>query len=140
MSKPHPSGEFTAKAYRFALEDAKLSPEAVNLISAYGNGTPINDSYETMVIKQVFGKRAYDIPVVSIKSMLGHPLGASGAQQLAGAILAFEEGVIHPTINYSESDPECDLDYVPNKHRRNGSINIIMCNSIGFGAKIAQLL
>lgn len=137
MSKPYASGDFFANAYRLVLKDAKV--DRVDLISAYGNATPINDSYETMVIKKVFGEQAYKIPVVSIKSMLGHPLGASGAQELAGAILALEQGIIHPTINYDVPDPECDLDYVPNISRR-GNINVVLCSSLAFGGKNSALI
>ena len=134
MAKPHPSGEYTAEALRLAISNAGLSPQDIDLYSAYGNGTPINDSYETMVVKKVFGKRAYDLPVVSIKSMLGHPLGASGAQEVAGIIQAITEGYIHPTTNYEIPDPECDLDYVPNQGRHQ-KVKTALCNSIAFGAK-----
>ena len=139
MAKPLPSGEYTAEALRLAIRDSKLTPEDIDMYSAYGNGTSLNDSYETMVIKKVFGKRAYKIPVVSIKSMIGHPLGASGAQQLAGVILAFEQGIVHPTINYESPDPECDLDYVPNKFRKQ-EIRTAICNSIAFGAKNSAIV
>ena len=139
MAKPHPSGECTVEAIKRAIADANLLPKDIDLYSAYGNGTPINDSYETAVVKKVFGKRAYEFPIVSIKSMLGHPLGASGAQQLAGAILSIEEGYIHPTINYEVPDPECDLDCVPNIGRE-GNVKVAICNSIAFGAKNAALV
>jgi len=134
MAKPHPSGEYTAEALRLAIKDAELTPQDIDLYSAYGNGTPINDSYETAVVKKVFGARAYDIPVVSIKSMLGHPLGASGAQEVAGVIPALTEGYVHPTTNYEIPDPECDLDYVPNVGREQ-KVKAALCNSIAFGAK-----
>ncbi len=139
MAKPIPTGQYTSEALRLAIKDAKLDSKDVDLYSAYGNGTPINDSYETMVVKQVFGKRAYEIPVVSIKSMIGHPLGASGAQQVAGVLLAIQEGIVHPTINYEIPDPECDLDYVPNECRKK-KVDIAICNSIAFGAKNAALV
>lgn len=139
MAKPHPSGEYTAEAIRLAIQDAGLTPNDIDMYSAYGNGTPINDSYETSVIKKVFGSRAYKIPVVSIKSMLGHPLGASGAQELAGVLLAIKEGFVHPTINQEVPDPECDLDYVPNKGRTM-KVRTALCNSIAFGAKNSALV
>ena len=139
MAKPYPSGEYTAEALRLAIKDAGLTPQDIDLYSAYGNGTPINDSYETAVVKSVFGRRAYEIPVVSIKSMLGHPLGASGAQELAGVLLAIEEGYVHPTTNYEVPDPECDLDYVPNKGRQQ-KVRAAICNSIAFGAKNSALV
>ena len=139
MAKPHPSGEFTARAIQIALEDAEIQPEAVDLFEAYGNGTPVNDSYETAVVKKVFGKHAYNLAMPSIKSMLGHPLGASGAQQLAATLMAFKEGIVHPTINYEMPDPECDLDYVPNKARKS-SVHLAVCSSIAFGAKNSALV
>jgi len=139
MAKPHPSGEYTAEALRLAIQDADLKPDDIDLYSAYGNGTPINDSYETMVVKKVLGKRAYEIPVVSIKSMLGHPLGASGAEEVAGVLLAMTDGYVHPTINYEVPDPECDLDYVPNQGRQQ-KVRAALCNSIGFGAKNSALV
>lgn len=139
MAKPHPSGEYTAEALRLAIKDAGLTLQDVDLYSAYGNGTPINDSYETAVVKKVFGARAYDIPVVSIKSMLGHPLGASGAQEIAGVIPALTEGYVHPTTNYELPDPECDLDYVPNVGRKQ-KVKAALCNSIAFGAKNAAVV
>ena len=139
MAKPDPSGEYTAEALKLAIKDAGLSPRDIDLYSAYGNGTPINDSYETAVVKKVFGERAYEIPVVSIKSMLGHPLGASGAQELAGVLLAIQESYIHPTINYEVPDPECDLDYVPNQGRQQ-KVKTAICNSIAFGAKNAAIV
>lgn len=139
MAKPAPSGKYTAEALRLAIKDADLEPKDIDLYSAYGNGTPVNDSYETKVVKKVFGERAYEIPVVSIKSMLGHPLGASGAQQLGGILLAFSEGFIHPTINFESPDPECDLDYVPNRGR-SANVRTAICNSIAFGAKNSALV
>ncbi len=139
MAKPHPSGEFTAQAIQNALNDAGVQPNQIDLFEAYGNGTPINDNYETGVVKKVFGQHAYKLMMPSIKSMLGHPLGASGGQQLAGAILAFRESIVHPTINYEIPDPECDLDYVPNKYRER-NVDFAICSSIAFGAKNSALI
>ena len=134
MAKPHPSGEFTARAIELALEDAEIRPRQVDIFEAYGNATPVNDSYETAVVKKVFGEHAHKLLMPSVKSMLGHPIGAAGSQQLAAALLALNEGVIHPTINYEVPDPECDLDYVPNQARK-GHFTIAVCNSLAFGAK-----
>jgi len=139
MAKPHPSGEYTARAIHEALEDGGIGPEEVDLFEAYGNATPINDSYETAVIKKVFGKHAYQMVVPSVKSMLGHPIGAAGAQQLAAALLALNEGFVHPTINYEVPDPDCDLDCVPNQGRE-GRFKIAVCNSLAFGAKNAAIV
>ena len=139
MAKPHPSGDFTAQAIQLSIDDAGIPANSVDLFEAYGNGTPLNDSYETGVIKKVFGEHAYKLMVPSIKSMLGHPLGASGGQQLAAAIMAFQEGIVHPTINYEVPDPECDLDYVSNSSR-SCKVDIALCSSIAFGAKNSALI
>lgn len=139
MSKPHPSGEYTAKAIQIALEDGDISPQEVDLFEAYGNATPVNDSYETAIVKKVFGKHAYEMVVPSVKSMMGHPIGAAGGQQLAAALFALHEGYIHPTINYELPDPECDLDCVPNTGR-GGNFKVAACNSLAFGGKNACLI
>jgi len=139
MSKPHPSGDYTAAAIRAALADAGLNTTDIDIFEAYGNATPINDSYETAVIKKVFGEHAYKLVVPSVKSMLGHPIGAAGAQQVAAVLLALAEGFIHPTINYEVPDPDCDLDCVPNQGR-DGEFNAAICNSLAFGSKNAAII
>lgn len=139
MSKPHPSGEGTAGAIQLALQDARLEPTAVDVFEAYGNATPVNDSYETGVVKKVFGEHARKVKMPSVKSMLGHPIGAAGAQQVSAALLALNEGILHPTINYQVPDPECDLDYVPNQAQE-GHFKVAVCNSLAFGAKNASLV
>jgi len=139
MAKPHPSGEQTVRAIQIALQDAAIQPEEVDVFEAYGNATPINDSYETAVVKKVFGKHAYKLAMPSVKSMLGHPIGAAGAQQMAAALLALSEGVLHPTINYEVPDPECDLDYVSNTARE-GKFRVAVCNSLAFGAKNSAII
>lgn len=139
MAKPHPSGTHTARAIAQALAVAGIDSQDVDLFEAYGNGTPVNDSYETGVVKRVFGKHAYNVCVPSIKSMLGHPLGASGAQQVGAAMLAFQENVVHPTINYEVPDPECDLNYVPNEAEKK-EVDVAVCSSIAFGAKNAAII
>ena len=139
MSKPHPSGDYTVAAIRAALADAGLNTTDIDIFEAYGNATPINDSYETAVIKKVFGEHAYKLAVPSVKSMLGHPIGAAGAQQVAAVLLALAEGFIHPTINYEVPDPDCDLDCVPNQGRA-GEFNAAICNSLAFGSKNAAII
>jgi|SRR3989338_2963756 len=134
MSKPHPSGDYTSLAIELALEDANIKPEEVDIFEAYGNATPVNDSYETAIVKRVFGEHAYKLVMPSSKSMLGHPIGAAGGQQLAAVLLALHEGFIHPTINYEVPDPECDLDCVPNIGRK-GDFKVAVCNSLAFGGK-----
>ncbi len=139
MTKPEPTGGQAIRALRLALEDAKIKPEDVEYINAHGTSTPLNDKNETFVIKEVFGKHAHKIPVSSIKSMIGHLIGAAGSVELIGALMALEEGIIPPTINYKTPDPDCDLDYVPNKSRQK-DIKVILKNSFGFGGKNSAIV
>jgi 3-oxoacyl-[acyl-carrier-protein] synthase II len=132
LTAPEPSGEGIARAIRLALEDAGVSPDAVDYINAHGTGTPLNDVVETRGIKQAFDKRAYEIPLSSNKSMIGHCLGSAGGIEAVGTLLSLQEGVIPPTINYATPDPECDLDYTPNEARQK-EIHIAVSNSFAFG-------
>ena len=117
----------------------RISINEIDYINAHGTGTPLNDSTETLAIKKIFGKKAYKIPVSSIKSMIGHLIGASGAVEIAGIIAMFRDNFIAPTINLSKPDPECNLDYVPNTARKQ-SINIALKISMGFGGQNACLI
>ena len=139
ITAPAPEGEGAVRAIRAALKDADLTPDRIDYINAHGTSTLLNDKYETMAIKTVFGERAKQIPVSSTKSMIGHLLGATGAVELIATILSMNKGVIPPTINYETPDPECDLDYVPNKARQQ-EVNIAMSNSFGFGGHNAILI
>lgn len=139
MSRPLPSGKYSVEAMNLALLDAMIHPEEVDYINAYGNATPINDSYETMVIKKVFSKHAYELMVSSTKSMIGHAIGACGAGGVAAALLAISEGIVHPTINYENPDPDCDLNYVANEARRYET-KIALCNTLAFGSKNAVMI
>lgn len=139
MSKPYPSGEDAASAIRAALIDSELAIGEINIFEAYGNSTPINDSYETKIVKRVFGEYARKILMPSIKSMLGHPIGAAGAAQAAALLMAFNQEFIHPTINYELPDPDCDLDYVPN-YGRKGKFYAGICNSLAFGGKNSAIV
>jgi len=139
MSRPLPSGKYSVQAIRLALMDAMIQPDEVDYFNAYGNATPINDSYETMVIKKAFGEHAYKLMVSSIKSMIGHSIGACGAGGVAASLMAISKGIVPPTINYEVQDPECDLDYVPN-HARIAEVNVALCNTLAFGAKNAVLV
>ncbi len=132
ITAPCVDGEGAVKCMLRALEDAKLSPDEVDYINAHGTSTKLNDAVETLVIKKVFGERAYKIPVSSTKSMIGHPLGAAGAIEAVATIMTIHTGIIHPTINYENPDPECDLDYVPNEARKK-EVNVAISNSFGFG-------
>jgi len=136
---PERNGEGMAKVMSKALENVGISPEEVDYINAHGTSTVLNDVYETRAIKKVFGKRAYDIPVSSTKSMLGHTLGAAGAVEGAVTVKSIQEGIVTPTINYTTRDPDCDLDYVPNKSRKH-DINIAISNSFGFGGHNSVLV
>ena len=132
ITAPCVDGEGAVKCMLSALEDAKLSPDEVDYINAHGTSTKLNDAAETLAIKKVFGERAYKIPISSTKSMIGHLLGAAGAIEALATIMTIHTGIIHPTINYENPDPECDLDYVPNDARKK-EVNVAISNSFGFG-------
>ena len=136
---PDPEGRGAARAMEEAIAHSHIAPESVQYISAHGTGTVINDSVETLAIKKVFGDYAYELPVSSIKSMLGHPASAASALEAIACNLAIQAGVIPPTINYEEQDPCCDLDYVPNTARRT-EVNVAMNNSHAFLGSNASVL
>lgn len=136
---PERDGEGMARVMRKALENSFVSLEEVDYINAHGTSTVLNDMYETSAIKKVFGDRAYKIPISSTKSMLGHTLGAAGAIEAIVTIKSIYEGIITPTINYTSPDMDCDLDYVPNKSRKQ-DINVAISNSFGFGGHNASLV
>ena len=139
LVQPHPDGIGAGKAMSRALDNAQIEPFEVNYINAHGTSTPINDRSETAAIKMVFGKLAYDIPVSSTKSMIGHSLGASGSLEAIACVKSIQDGILHPTINQEDSDPECDLDYIPNTARES-KIDIAISNSFGFGGQNACLV
>jgi 3-oxoacyl-[acyl-carrier-protein] synthase II len=139
MTASHPEGEGAARAMRLALEDAGLRPEDVSYISAHGTGTPTNDRFETLAVKKVFGEAAYRVPVSSVKSMLGHTMGAASAIETAICALAVDRGRIPPTINYETPDAACDLDYVPNQAREL-QVDVAMNNAYAFGGNNASLI
>lgn len=138
ITAPSPSGEGARRCMLAALTSAGLSPEDVDYVNAHGTSTPANDANETCAIKGALGERAYQIPVSSVKSMIGHLLGAAGAVETVATALALYHQTVPPTINYEEPDPECDLDYVPNKPRE-ASIEVALKNSFGFGGQNACL-
>jgi 3-oxoacyl-[acyl-carrier-protein] synthase II len=139
MTASHPEGEGPARAMAMALADAGLLPEQVSYISAHGTGTPTNDRLETLAVKRAFGEAAASVPMSSVKSMLGHTMGAASALEAAVCCLAIAEGWVPPTINYQHKDPDCDLDYVPNEARRM-RVAVAMNNAYAFGGVNASVI
>jgi 3-oxoacyl-[acyl-carrier-protein] synthase II len=138
ITAPAPGGEGGARAMKLALEDGGLKPEDIDYINAHGTSTEYNDKFETMAIKEVFKDHAYQLAVSSTKSMTGHLLGAAGGIEAIFTVLAIKEGILPPTMNYETPDPDCDLDYVPNKARKR-EIKAALSNSLGFGGHNATL-
>jgi 3-oxoacyl-[acyl-carrier-protein] synthase II len=139
MTTPAPNGEGAARCMSMALKDAGLQPTDMGYINAHGTSTKFNDENETAAIKTVFGNHAYKIPVSSTKSMTGHLLGAAGGVEAVISVLAITRGVLPPTINLENHDPECDLDYIPNKARQ-AQVDVAMSNSFGFGGTNACII
>jgi 3-oxoacyl-[acyl-carrier-protein] synthase II len=132
ITAPHPDGVGAVMAMRQALRDARLDPSAIDYVNAHGTSTELGDVAETKAIKQVFGEHARRLAISSTKSMVGHLLGASGAVEMIATVLSIQEGVVHPTINYTTPDPDCDLDYIPNTPREK-KVRWAISNSFGFG-------
>jgi 3-oxoacyl-[acyl-carrier-protein] synthase II len=139
MVQPSPDGKQAARAVEMSLQDAGISHQEIDYINSHGTSTPLNDKMETKVIKDVFGERAYKIPINATKSMIGHTLGAAGALEVIVSALAIQNQFLHPTINYEFPDPDCDLDYVANGGRA-AEVNCLLTNSYGFGGKNSALI
>jgi len=139
ITSPDPEGKALGAAMTGVLKEARLQPEDVSYINAHGTSTPYNDKFETGAIKKAFGDAAYRLAVSSTKGMTGHLLGAAGGIESAVCALAIRDGKIPPTINYTDPDPDCDLDYVPNTMRE-AEVKVSMCNNLGFGGHNATLL
>lgn len=139
MSAPMPEGEGAARCMHMAMKHAKVNPEEVDYINAHGTSTPIGDMCETKAVKRAFGERAKKLAVSSTKSMTGHLLGAAGAVEMAACVMALRDGILPPTINLDHPDPECDLDYVPNKAREQ-KVKVAISNSFGFGGHNSSVL
>ncbi|HXG37675.1 MAG TPA: beta-ketoacyl-ACP synthase II [Bacteroidota bacterium] len=139
ITEPAPGGEGAVRSMRMAIRDAGLQPEEVQYINTHGTSTPVGDKSETAAIKTVFGEHAYKMAINSTKSMIGHLLGAAGAVEAIATILSVQRNKVHPTINQEEPDPECDLNYIPNK-AQDWEINAAISNTFGFGGHNASLL
>lgn len=138
MTSPGPNGEGGARAMKMCLRSAGLKPEDVDYINAHGTSTPLNDKLETEAIKTVFGEHAYKLAISSNKSMIGHLIGAAGGVEAVATVKTLQEGKIPGTMNLTDPDPECDLDYVPNAARE-ARVNVAMSNSLGFGGHNATI-
>ena len=139
ITEPDPEGKALGKAIRDALQMGMVRPEEIDYINPHGTSTPLNDRVETRVIKEIFGKQAYRIPISSTKSITGHMMGAAGGVEAIAVVLSLDRGLIHQTKNYEFPDPECDLDYVPGQARRT-EIRMALSTSAGFGGVNSVLL
>ncbi len=139
ITDSHPDGRGAIAAIKKALHDAAMTPADVDYINAHGTSTQVNDSVETKAIKEAFQERAYQTPVSSNKSIMGHLIAAAGAVELIASLMTIRDGVIAPTLNYENPDPDCDLDYVPNVAREK-KVGVVLSNSFGFGGQNIALI
>lgn len=141
ITAPSEDGDGLMRAVRMAFDSAGMTAADIDVVSAHGTSTPLNDKVETVALKTLLGERAYDVPVSSVKSMIGHLLGASGAAAALGSCMSIQTGIVTPTINLQTPDPACDLDYVPNTARTlPGGVGSVLLNSAGFGGHNAALV
>jgi 3-oxoacyl-[acyl-carrier-protein] synthase II len=141
ITEPDPTGQNPARAMQMAMSDAGVTANDIGYINAHGTSTPLGDASETRVIKLALGEeQAIETPISSTKGATGHTLGASGAVEAIFTALAVQRGVVPPTINYEEADPECDLDYIPNESREVSDLRYGMSNSFGFGGHNASIV
>ncbi len=139
LTDSHDEGRGAIACMKDALADAGLSPDQIDYVNAHGTSTAVNDSVETLAIKRTFGEGAYNLPISSTKSMMGHLIAAAGSVEAIVCLLAIRDGILPPTINLENPDPECDLDYVPNKARRK-HVDVALSNSFGFGGQNITLI
>lgn len=139
VTMPDETGSGAIRVMQRAIKDAGITPDQIGYINAHGTSTPYNDKFETLAIRQVFGERAYQIPVSSTKSMTGHALGAAGGLEAVFSVKAIVENTLPPTINYTTPDPDCDLDYIPNEARE-AKVDYVLSNNFGFGGTNACLI
>jgi 3-oxoacyl-[acyl-carrier-protein] synthase II len=135
-----PEAGGATRSMRWALESAHVNIDEIQYINAHGTSTQANDAMETLAIKKVFGEQAYNIPISSTKSMIGHALGAAGALEIIACVQTLLDQILHPTINYQTPDPDCDLDYVPNKAREVKGLTTVLSNSFGLGGQNASIV
>lgn len=140
VAAPDPDGGGAKRSMQWALDDARVDPSAVEYINAHGSSTQANDAIETAAVKHVFGEGAYQIPVTSTKSMIGHAMAGCGSLEISACLMTLEREILHPTVNYESPDPACDLDYVPNVARDAPGIRTIMSNSFGLGGQNASII
>jgi 3-oxoacyl-(acyl-carrier-protein) synthase len=139
ITAPEPTGVREARIMREAIEESGIKVSEVDYINAHGTGTPLNDKVETLSIKNVFGQRAYSIPISSIKSSVGHCLGSAGAIEAVASVLSLMHQFLPPTLNHEKGDKECDLDYVPGKYRET-KVGVVLSNSFAFGGNCTTLV
>ncbi len=139
ITQPDPEGKGLSMAMKRAMASAGAAPESIDYINAHGTSTPYNDKFETLAIKNVFGERARSLPISSTKSMTGHLLGAAGGIESVICVKAIEKGIVPPTMNLVEPDPDCDLDYVPN-NAREARVRAVLSNNLGFGGQNAAVV
>jgi 3-oxoacyl-[acyl-carrier-protein] synthase II len=139
ITQPDPEGKGLSMAMKRALASSKVASESVDYINAHGTSTPYNDKFETLAIKKVFGEHARKVAISSTKSMTGHLLGAAGGIESVISVKTIQTGEIPPTINLTEPDPECDLDYVPNV-KRSAKVKTVLSNNLGFGGQNAAVV
>jgi 3-oxoacyl-[acyl-carrier-protein] synthase II len=140
VTDSHPDGRGAIACMELAVRDSGIPRDQIGYINAHGTSTQVNDKAETIAVKKIFGERAYQIPVSSSKSMLGHLIAAAGAVELITSVMALRRGVLPPTINYEHPDPECDLDYIPNEAREKRGVKHALSNSFGFGGQNISLI
>lgn len=140
VAAPDPEGGGARRAMQWALDDAKVNPSEVEYINAHGSSTVANDAIETAAVKHIFGEDAYNIPVTSTKSMIGHAMAGCGSLEISACLMTLEREILHPTLNYETPDPACDLDYVPNEARAVPGIRTVMSNSFGLGGQNASVI
>lgn len=140
VAAPNPDGAGARRAMQWALDDAHINADEIQYINAHGTSTQANDKIETLAIKHVFGENAYNIPISSTKSMIGHAMAGCGALELSACLMSLKNKILHPTINYETPDPECDLDYVPNIARSVPDLTTVMSNSFGLGGQNASIV